>query len=136
MSHTHTNGKSWNDRELEKAPLTTTALEEAAQAIVKTINDFSVTPEAEHKKGDLFNRIVVVMGTAWPQDPAGNPTLKAFQRNKGRLPETIGEMKQRIDRLANNLSDDLQVQDMCRAASDAAVAAAKISMSGKGTGKH
>lgn len=126
MAHHNGNGgKSWNDRELDRTPLTTVALEEAAQAIVKTINAFPEAPGSDHKKGSLLSRLAYTMGSAFPTDMEGHPTLKAHAHNKGHLPATVGEIKQRIDRIANNLSDDTYMQDMCRAAGEAAADAAK-----------
>lgn len=136
MSHTHQNGGSWKDREQDNAPLTMAAGIAAANAIVSTIRSFETVQGAEHKKATLLNQMAHEMGNIFPQDMEGHPTLAAHAHNSQRPPETLGEMKKTLGRLANRLSNDIYMQDMCRAATDAAVEAAREVMAGKVKAKH
>ncbi len=136
MAHTHRQGGSWKDREQDNAPLTIAAGIAAADAIVKTIREFATLEGAEHKKRSLLNQMAGAMGSLFPQDLEGHTTLAPNAHDSQRPPETLGAMRKTLDRLANRLSSDNYMQDMCRTATNAAVEAAKDVMAGKTKGKH
>lgn len=127
----HTNGKQWDDRELNRASLTEATLDAAMQAAAKTIQESPEAPGSDAKKTDLQNRLRYSLTGELP--PGVTEPMPLPQRYKTKPPKTVGELGQRIDRIAGNLGDDPYMQEMCRAASKAATVAAKEAIVASGT---
>ncbi len=124
----HKPGESWNEREIRNATLTVEALCEAADAITSTIRNHPTSSHDNRGKAEVLQRISKELGQVFNTDIDGNATLSERHNQHIKPPTTLGEMQKRLTHVRNSFSDDQQQQEICEAASQAAVKAVSKTM--------